>query len=74
MLWSHWPVCDRVLVNLLDGSAINGVLVDKRGPLLVLADAALIPAGSREPQPMDGQVFIERPQIAFIQAISAKGG
>lgn len=73
MLWSRWPVYDRVLVNLLDGSALNGVLIARRGALLVLADARLLnPRG--EPTPVDGEVYIERSQISFIQAMPAKGG
>lgn len=73
MPFSHWPVLDRVLVNLIDGSAIDGVLVGKRGPLLVLADAQLFTPSS-EPARMEGQVFIERTQILFIQARLPKGG
>jgi hypothetical protein len=73
MPFSHWPVLDRVLVNLVDGSAIDGLLIEKRGPLLVLADAQLLTAAS-EPTRMDGQVFVERTQILFIQSRLPKGG
>lgn len=70
----RWPIYSRVLVNLTDGSAIDGVLIDKRGPLLVLSDATLLTA-SHEPAPMQGQVFVERAQVLFIQATTtAKGG
>lgn len=72
MLWSSWPIHDRVLVNLVDGSAIDGALIDRRGPLLVLADATLLTVAN-EPSPMDGQVFIERTQVLFIQASRPKG-
>ena len=71
-MFSRWPIFDRVLVNLVDGSAINGVLIDRRGPLLVLAHARLLsPAGESA---MDGHVFIERAQVLFIQANPSKGG
>lgn len=72
-MWSRWPVYDRVLVNLVDGSAIDAVLVDKRGPLLVLSDATLMSAG-HDPSPMDGRVYIERNQVLFLQASQPKGG
>lgn len=73
MSWSRWPLCSRVLANLCDGTAISGVLIDRRGPLLVLADAQLNQPG-QAPQPMDGHIYIERAQVSFIQAIPAKGG
>lgn len=73
MLSRHWPICDRVLVNLLNGDAIAGLLVERRGPLLVLACAALISADGSKPADMDGQVFIERSQISFLQALPPKG-
>lgn len=73
MLSRHWPVCERVLVNLTTGDAIAGVLIDRRGPLLVLANTALISADGSKPAQMDGQIFIERAQVAFIQALPPKG-
>lgn len=69
----RWPVYDRVLVNLVNGAAIDGVLIARRGPLLVLGDAVLLTAES-EPQPMDGQVYVERSQVLFLQASKPKGG
>lgn len=73
MTWSHWPILDRVLVNLVDGSAIDGLLIEKRGPLLVLGDAALLTTDA-EPAQMDGHVYVERTQVLFIQARQPKGG
>lgn len=72
-LWSRWPIFDRVLVNLTDGSAIDGILVDKRGPLLVLSDATLLTA-DHEPSQMDGQVYLERTHVLFLQRAKQKGG
>lgn len=69
----RWPVYDRVLVNLIDGSAIGGVLIARRGPLLVLAEAMLLTT-ENEPQSMDGHVYIERTQVRFIQAGNPRGG
>jgi len=72
-MWTHWPVYDRVLVNLIDGSAFDGLLIEKRGPLLVLTDATLL-TNDHEPTPMDGRVYIERDRVLFIQQAQAKGG
>lgn len=68
MKLSRWPIHSRVLVNLLDGRAFDGLLISKRGPLLELADARLFSApGGAEPAALDGRVLVERPQVAFIQ-------
>lgn len=73
MPWNRWPLRDRVLVNLTDGSAIDALLIDQRGPLLVLADATLHTTEA-EPHRMDGRVYIERDRILFMQATEPKGG
>lgn len=73
MFSRHWPICERVLVNLHSGDAISGLLIDKRGPLLVLADAWLMGSGGTAPSQMDGQVFVERSQVAFLQSLPPKG-
>ncbi|MFE3485096.1 hypothetical protein [Streptomyces griseus] len=59
-------------MNLAD-KAFSGILWAKRGPLLVLRDTALLEAG-REPQPVDGEVIVERTRVEFIQVLAAKGG
>jgi small nuclear ribonucleoprotein (snRNP)-like protein len=58
----------RVLVNLLSGRAVEGVLVRRDGPLVVLKDAHLHEPGA-EHAAVDGDVVIERAQIDFIQAL-----
>lgn len=73
MPWSQWPVYARVLVNLVDGSALDGVLVQRRGQLLVLADATLLTA-SHEPTRLDGEVYVERAKVLFLQTAAPKGG
>lgn len=65
-MFSRWPLLQRVLVNLVDGTAINGLLVDKRGPLLVLGDATLL-SDTHEPTQLDGEIYIERDRVMFIQ-------
>ncbi|WP_354596083.1 hypothetical protein R1Y80_00775 [Streptomyces sp. JL1001] len=59
-------------MNLAD-KAFDAVLWAKRGPLLVLRDVELLEAG-RQPQPVDGEVVVERARVEFIQVLAAKGG
>jgi hypothetical protein len=65
-MFSRWPIYERVLANLTDGSAINGVLIDRRGPLLILGDATLL-TDTHEPTALDGEVYIERDKVLFLQ-------
>lgn len=55
-------ISPRVIVSLTSGTAIAGVLVRRR-PVLVLERASLA-SGKR----IDGQVLIEHPQVAFVEA------
>lgn len=66
--WSRWPVRRRVLVNLDDGRAFDGILWARRGPLLVLRDARLLDPAAPEAVATDGEVVIERRRVVFIQA------
>jgi len=63
---SRWPIYDRVLANLIDGSAIDGLLIARRGPLLVLSDATLYASGA-EPTALDGEIYIERARVLYLQ-------
>lgn len=63
---SGWPVYDRVLVNLTDGTAIDGLLVGKPRGLLILADATLHTPG-HEPAALDGDVYVTREKVLFLQ-------
>jgi hypothetical protein len=65
-VWRRWPICKRVLVNLDDGKAFDGILYARRGPLLILRQARLIEHGV-EPVAVDGEVVVERPRVSFIQ-------
>ncbi|QCX81058.1 hypothetical protein C9F11_37375 [Streptomyces sp. YIM 121038] len=69
--WRRTAVRKRVIVNLAD-KAFEGVLWAQRGPLLVLRDARLLEAG-REPQPVDGEVVVERPRVEFTQVLPGGG-
>lgn len=57
----------RVVVNLSDGSAIDGILFKQDGPLLVLKNASYLERGA-QPQSLDGDTIIERERVLFIQA------
>lgn len=58
----------RVMVNLQSGQAVEGVLWDDRGPLIVLKDAHLHTEGGSAP--LDGEVVIERTNIDFVQIVT----
>lgn len=58
----------RVMVNLLSGTAVDGILWDDRGPLIVLRDANVHTNG--QSSPLDGEVIVERDQIDFTQVLS----
>ncbi|MGQ7313382.1 hypothetical protein ACUOFU_16875 [Microbacterium arabinogalactanolyticum] len=57
----------RVIVNLVDGSSIEGVLYRDPGTLLVLRNAIYHEAGA-EPVGLDGETVIERDKVLFVQA------
>jgi hypothetical protein len=60
----------RVVVNLASGRAFRGILWAKRGPLLVLREAAMFEPGV-PPVPVDGEAVIERRTVEFIQVLPA---
>lgn len=56
----------RVIVNLKSGEALAGVIVEHRGPLLVLAEVELLSAEA-SPIRVDGGAVIERSNVSFVQ-------
>lgn len=60
-------VLRRVIVNLVDGSSIQGVLYRDPGNLIVLKDAIYHSPGT-DPVALDGDTVIERTKVLFIQA------
>lgn len=56
----------RVVVNLVNGEAVDGRLVARDGPLLTIRDAALMGA-SDEPVPIDGELLLHLGQIDYMQ-------
>jgi hypothetical protein len=73
-MWFGVVVKRRVVVNLkasggIPGAAIEGVLLRKTGPLLVLADAT-VHQFEGESSSADGELVIERSNVDYIQALS----
>ncbi|MEV4902363.1 hypothetical protein AB0K08_13600 [Citricoccus sp. NPDC055426] len=56
----------RVIVNLKAGTAVDGVLVARQGPLLMIREAVLH-GDSDQPVPLDGEVVIERSEVEYLQ-------
>lgn len=57
----------RVIVNLVDGSSIEGILYRDPGDLIVLKNAVYHEPGA-DPLPLDGDTVIERAKVQFVQA------
>lgn len=72
MRWLFWwrPPCllRAVIVNLTDGSAIQGVLWNSRGAWLTIRDAKLLVANT-SPQPIDGEAVVYRDRVSFVQVL-----
>lgn len=65
--WVWRPlVAQRVVVQLDGGHAIEAVLLQRRGPLLILGDATVHEPGA-QPVKADGQSVIERSRVLWIQ-------
>jgi len=62
----------RVVVNTKTGTSLSGVLVEERGPILILKGAAMLTA-SANPVPVDGDVVVERSNVDFVQVLPAEG-
>lgn len=58
----------RVMVNLTNGKAVEGVIWDEVRDLLVLKGAVLHDPGA-SPVVLDGEVVVERSKIDFVQVI-----
>lgn len=69
-VWAWWQqrqkIVGRVLVNLLDGTGIEGVLLRTTRTQLTLGNAKLV-GESTEPIPLDGTVYVERSTVHFVQ-------
>lgn len=66
--WTWRPMVKRrAVVQLDDGTAFDGVVMSRRGPLLVLADVTVRVAGNA--QRIDGPVVVERTRVVFVQVV-----
>lgn len=68
LMESRVAVRRRVVVNLSDGSAVDGVLLRRHRTLLVMGDATLL-LPSAEPSRVDGDLVIERSRVLYLQAV-----
>lgn len=58
----------KVILNLTDGTAIEGVLWAEEGPLLVLRGATMHEAGSQVD--MDGEILVHTDRVRFAQVVN----
>ena len=69
-VWAWWKsrqkIVGRVMVNLIDGTALEGVLLASTRHQLTLGNAKLV-GESTEPIPLDGTVYVERSTVHFVQ-------
>lgn len=70
LAWRRTVYARRVLVAKKSGGAISGVLVARRGDLLVLKNARLHEEQA-DPIPLDGDAIIERSNVDFIQRLTS---
>lgn len=57
---------ERFLITCVDGAAFLGLLADVDAATVVLVDAAYHPPKG-DPVPVDGQLFLPRARIAYMQ-------
>jgi hypothetical protein len=68
-----YPLARKVIVNCKDGTAMKGVLWQRRADYLVLRNAELLPQRAA-PIAIDGEALIFRPDISFIQVLTLVEG
>ena len=61
-------VRSRVLVSLKTGNAVSGVIVRSAGAWIVVADPAVHDRNAQSPTPADGEIWIERVNVDYVQA------
>lgn len=69
MSWGKLRTRPRVTVNLLSGTAVSGVVVSTRGPLITVRNATIHEPGA-EAAEADGEIVIDKSNIDFIQALT----
>lgn len=73
LAYRRTAVSRRVVVNLKSGESISGTLYAKRGPILILKGAAMLSA-SGPMVPIDGDVVVERANVAWTQVLPSPEG
>lgn len=70
MTWLGWRrlLKHRVLVTTKTDRTFSGVLIARRGVLLILKDASILQANTQA-TPIEGEVVIERSNVDFIQVV-----
>ncbi|MET9286493.1 hypothetical protein [Nocardia beijingensis] len=63
----RYVVHRRVVVNLRTGTAVSGVVVGTRGPLLIVRDATV--HDGDQSAPADGEIVIDRANVDYVQAV-----
>lgn len=59
----------RALVSLKTGNAVSGVIVRGWGRWVVVADAMVHDAAAPGSTPADGEIWIERVNVDYVQSI-----
>lgn len=63
-------ICSRVVVTLKTGESFGGVLFEADGGALVLRNTSALGAGEKSTDlPLDGELLILLPDVAFIQKL-----
>jgi hypothetical protein len=67
--WWVWsPLVRKRVVVQCDGAAFNGVVMCRRGPLLVLDDVT-VSDGSGHLRTLDGRLVVERSRVRWVQVL-----
>lgn len=69
--WRRTALGRKVSVSLKTDKAIAGVLVYRRGTLLILKGARLH-EGGRDPVLLDGDVIVDRSNVDFVQVLATE--
>ncbi|UXE04978.1 RNA binding protein [Gordonia phage Lton] len=62
-----YVVQQRVVINLKSGTAVIGVVTEKKRTFCVVRDAAVVAPGAPGPTPADGEIVVDRGEIDYIQ-------
>lgn len=61
-----YVVHQRVVVNLKSGTAIRGVVVDRKRSFAVIKDAEVMEPGV-QPVRADGEILVDKAEIDYVQ-------